>query len=295
MRRITMATVAGASLLLIACRAGQDHSTSPPGTPTSSVEQRSSFSPSDEPSALRSAEATAGEVLEGFHEDDILRVEVNSLAVRVAPYIDQSLATGATFDGTTWNPIGPVRLNTGDYVSVELGPVTIGDTTWYRVWPAEGGRLHYSFTSWHTDGTVDGSTQPAWVAAAVGSDAYLTLYEAFEFDRSLTGLPPTLQKSGIGDYVSGPLENHDLLGLEWIYLIDGQPAPCGFRVTLEPAGGGADLEAVDRSTSSGFEIGYASLGAGDFTPVVGVESEPFLVRVTSECEWSLRLEWLAHD
>lgn len=295
MRPIILAAVACAAVLLAACRGGQAASASPTVAPTDSVEQSSSSSPSDQPSASPSENAPSGEVFEGFGLDDILRVEVNSLAVRVKPYTDLPLATGSTFDGTKWNTIGPLRLNAGDYVSVELGPVKIGDTTWYRVWPAEGGRLHFSTVNWDTNGVIDGATEPAWVAAAVGADVYLTLHKAFEFDRSLTGLPPTVLVSGIGNYVSEPLENHDLLGLGWVYLIDDQLAPCGFRVTLEPVAGGAGVVAVDSSTTGAFEAGSVGLGTGDRTPVVGEEFEPFLLRVHSDCEWSLRLDWEAHD
>jgi hypothetical protein len=205
------------------------------------------------------------------------------------------LMTGWTWNGSGYDSIGDVRLNSGDFVSVELGPVMIGDTTWYRVWPAEGGLLHHSSVSWNANGTMDGSTHPAWVAAAVGPDVYLTLHEAYEFDRSVTGLPPALHVSGTGDYVSEPLENHDLLGLQWIFLIDDQLAPCAFTVTLEPAAGGSGVVAVDASTIGAYEIGAVGLGTGDRTPVVGQKFEPFQVRVASGCEWSVLLEWLAHD
>jgi hypothetical protein len=80
-----------------------------------------------------------------------------------------------------------------------------------------------------------------------------------------------------------------------VYLIDDQPAPCRFAVTLEPVAGGTGLVAVNSSTIGAFEAGGAGLGAGDRTPVVGEDFEPFLLRVDSDCEWSLRFEWFAHD
>jgi len=165
-------------------------------------------------------------VLGGFHLDDILRVEVNSLAVRVKPYTSVPLATGSTFDGTKLNSIGPVRLNVGDYVSVELGPVKIGDTTWYRVWPAEGGRLHYGLTSWDTNGQVDDGTEPAWVAASVGSDVYLTLHEAAHPEPWMSGLP-LLAAGADGTPVAGagvdPFELRVASGCEWTLRLEPQP------------------------------------------------------------------------
>jgi len=291
MRRMTIATVAGAALLLIACRGGQNPSQSPSTTPGDTVEQSASSFPTSEPSASPSA-APPGEVLEGFHLDDILRVEVNSLAVRVRPYTNEALANGSTFDGTKMNPLGPVRLNAGDYVSVELGPVKIGDTTWYRVWPAEGGQLHSSLVSWDTNGEIDDGTEPAWVAASVGSDVYLTLHEAAHPEPWMSGLP--LLAAGSGNYVSGPLQSTDLFTLDWAFLIDNQPTPCTFQITLGPIGGADGVVVVDEVTT-GFGSAARGLGEADGTSVAGKGVDPFELRVVSTCEWTLRLEPQPHD
>lgn len=291
MRRMTLATMAGASLLLIACRGGQDPAASPAAAPSDSVEETAS-SPSDQP-ASPSAAATTSELLEGYALDDVLRVEVNRLAVRVKPYTDQPLATASTFDGAKWNAIGPLRLNVGDYVSVELGPIKIGDTTWYRVFPAEGGRLHYSTVNWDTNGTIDGAIEPAWVAASVGEEVYLILQEAAQPVPWLSGLP--LLVSGSGNYVSGPLQSTDLFSLNWVYLIDDQLAPCDFRVALAAVAGGEEVVAVDTSTTGAFEQGGVGLGKGDGRPVAGEGVDPFELRVASGCEWTLKLEPQPHD
>jgi hypothetical protein len=285
MRRVPVAIAACAPLLLVACAAGQ--------TSTASVEQNALLSPSYQPSASPSFAAPTGELLTGFALDDILRVEVNDLAVRVKPYTDQPLATGSTFDGAKWNLIGPLRLDAGDYVSVELGPVMIGDTTWYRVWPAEGGRLHYSTINWDTNNLIDGAMEPAWVAASVGTDVYLTLHEASQPEPWLSGLP--LLAAGAGNYVSGPLQSTDLFTLDWVYLIDDQLAPCDFRVTLAAVGGSAEVVAVDSSTIGAFEEGSGGLGNADGTPVAGEGVDPFELRMQSGCEWTLRLEPQPHD
>jgi hypothetical protein len=237
--------------------------------------------------------APTGKVLDGFHLGDILRVDVNSLAVRVKPYTTEPLATGLRFDGTRLNPIGPVRLNVGDYVSVELGPVKIGDTTWYRVWPAAGGSAAYSLTSWDTNGVYDDGNGPAWVAASVGSDVYLTLHEAAHPEPWMSGLP--LLAAGAGNYVSGPLQSTDLFTLDWAYLIDDQLAPCEFRITLGPVGGAGGVLVVDESTIVAFEEGNRGLGDANGTWVAGKGVDPFELRVVSGCEWTLRLEPQPHD
>jgi hypothetical protein len=292
MRRITIATVAGASLLLMACGGGQNPSASPSATPGDSVEQSASSLPSDQPSASSSVAATTGELLEGFHLDDILRVEVNGLAARTGPYTNMPLTTGWTWNGSGYDSIGDVRLNVGDFVSVELGPVKIGDTTWYRVWPAEAGVLHYSTVIWNANGVVDGH-RPAWVAAAVGTDVYLTLHEASHPEPWMSGLP--LLVAGTGNYISGPLQSTDLFTLDWVYLIDDQLAPCDFRVALGAVGGGEEVVAVDASTTGAFEEGGVGLGKADGTPVAGEGVDPFELRVASGCEWTLRLEPQPHD
>lgn len=297
MRRVSIATAACASVLLIACTRlaspGSPSQESETPSPAGSVGSSVLPSPSLAPTALPSQDAPSGALLEGFALNDILRVEVNGLAVRVKPYTDLPLATGWTLDGAVYTSIGNVRLNTGDFVSVDLGPLQIEDRTWYRVWPAEDGRLHYSTVQWSTKEHVPPIFGPGWVAAASGPDVYLTLQKADEPVPWLSGLP--LLVSGTGDYVSGPLESTDLVALRWVYLIDDQSAPCDFTVALEPMSGGEALVAVDRSTIGAYEEGEAWLGTGDGVPVVGNAGEPFRLRVTSGCEWSLLLEPQAHD
>jgi hypothetical protein len=292
-RPISIAGATGVSILLVACTAVASPTTSPV-----SAEPTESSAPSASAAASPSQGAASGELLEGFAWNDILRVEVNALAVRVGPYTDLPLATAYTWDGATltFQAIGEVTLNAGDFVSVDLGPIQIGDTTWYRVWPAEGGQLHYSTVNWDTKNNGGNPVEPGWVAASVGPDIYMTLHQAFEHDPFATGgLPPTLLVSGIGDYVSGPIEAHDLFVLSYVYVIDDQLAPCDFTVTVEPVAGGEGVVVVSKSTIGAFEEGGEGLGTGDRTPVVGEAFEPFHVRVSSGCEWSLRLEAAGHD
>jgi len=289
MRRTSVVTAACTSVLLIACQ-GVASPTSPSPTPAPSVISSQTLEPTLGTSASPSETKASGEILNGFGLNDILRVDVNRLAVRAAPYIDMPLATGWTLDGKS---TGDVRLNIGDFVSVDLGGVKIDDTTWYRVFPAENGQFMYSTVWWDTKNNGANPVEPGWVAAAVGPDVYLTFHEAPQSEPWLAGLP--LLVSGAGNYLSGPLQSTDLFTLNWAYLIDDQLAPCDFRVTLAAVGGGEEVVAVDASTIGAFEEGGVGLGNGDGTPIVGEGVDTFELRVASGCEWTLRLEPQPHD
>jgi hypothetical protein len=136
-------------------------------------------------------------VLEGFAWNDILRVEVNRLAVRTAPYTDMPLATGWVWNGNEYTPIGELRLGAGDFVSVDLGPLEIGDITWYRVWPAEGGQLNYSTVNWDGKNNGGDTNEAGWVAAAAGSEIYMTLARSIRI-RSC-GVWAATPSHGFGD------------------------------------------------------------------------------------------------
>ena len=138
--------------------------------------------------------ARLGELIEGYGYDDILQVDVNGLAVRAAPFTSSALAVGYRLGGAR---IGPVRLDAGAYVSVDLGPLVIGDTTWYRVWLAENAELHYSTILWDTKNDGPNPIEPGWIAASVGDDEYVSLFRAGEPQDH-----HTLLVSGIGNYES---------------------------------------------------------------------------------------------
>ncbi len=79
-------------------------------------------------------------------------------------------------------------------MSVHLGPLPIGDTVWYLVWPATNARLHYNTgPGWDSNGDgPNGGVDPGWVAASVGDDAYMDLYrraEASEIARTSSWCP----------------------------------------------------------------------------------------------------------
>jgi hypothetical protein len=251
-----------------------------PSPEESGPAESSSPSPSTAPSAQAGGPA--------FEFEDILRVDVETLPVRVAPLPSMPLATGWR-DGVT--DIGEVRLREGDYVSVELGPLRIGDTTWYRVLPAENAQLHASTVIWDTSFDGPTSAEAGWIAAAIGPEANVSLHESTDPQSSLEGLP--LLMSGTGDVESGPIEGSDRYFIDWAYAsTDGQPAPCTFYVALVTEDRSASVVILDLGHTSvgAYHDGAAEFGPGDGQPVVGDEFVPLVVHVASGCAWSLSVQ-----
>lgn len=189
--------------------------------------------------------------------------------------------------------IGEARLNAGDYVSVDLGPLQIGDTTWYRVFPSDEGVLHVSAIAWDTKGDGFNPIEPGWIATVVGDAEYVSPFAPATEDGVVEGLP--LLISGSGDYESPQFEGFDLYLLSWAFTIDDQDAPCDFEVELALADGGESVTVAESSLIGAFEEGVSPIGSGDRNPIVGNDFEPLVLEVQSDCEWSVRLEAQPHD
>lgn len=215
-------------------------------------------------------------------------MDVDTLPVRVAPLPSMPLATGWQ-DGVT--DIGEVRLHEGDYVSVDLGPLRIGDTTWYRVLPAENAQLHASTVVWDTSFDGPNTGEAGWIAAAIGGEANVSLHEPTDPESPLEGLPLLL--SATGDHESGLIEGSDEYFIEWAYAsTDGQPAPCTFYVALITEDRTASVVILDLGHMSvgAYHDGAAAFGPGDGQPVVGDGFVPLVVYVASGCTWSLSVQ-----
>ena len=228
----------------------------------------------------------------GFRYSDILRVEVNRLAVREGPTVSSRLIQGERVVGVpVAEPIGEVRLNAGDFVSVQLGPLVIGDVAWYLVWPAENARLMYSTISWKTG---PGSS-PGWVAASLGQEQYLTLHRRPDVSEIEQYLPVGLTVSGSGGYVSEAQPRHDLFAIDWSAAAMNA-APCEFSVVLRPEDEAPPLAIVETSTS-GVAQGPLTGATVNTTwdPFAESSRETFSVEVISGCTWAIRLTPLAHD
>jgi hypothetical protein len=277
-------------LVLASCTA----TPTPTANPSASVRPaEESSAPTTEPSSPASPEATAQAFsLPQFGFQDILQIEIDRLPVRVAPLRHMPLATGWR-DGTT--EIGDVRLDAGDFVSVDLGPLRIGDTTWYRVRPAEDGQLDVSSIMWDTKFDGPNGVEPGWIAAAVGDEARVSLYEEAAHEPFLEGLP--LLASAVGDLETDEFEGFDKYLVEWAYAsVDEQPQQCGFYVALVSPDRSASLVLLDQGYSGvgAFHEGIAEIGAGDGRPVVSEDFAPLFLLVASGCTWSIRLEGVPH-
>jgi hypothetical protein len=228
----------------------------------------------------------------GFLYSDILRVEVNRLAVREGPTVSSRLLQGERVVGVSAaEPIGEVRLDAGDFVSVQLGPLVVGDMAWYLVWPAEDARLMYSTISWK----IGPGSGPGWVAASVGQEQYLTLHRRPDVSEIEQYLPVGLTVSGIGDYVSEPQPRHDLFAFDWS-AVAANAAPCDFSVVLLPEAEATPLAIAETSTSG---VAQGPLTGATvkttWNPFAESSWETFAVQVTGNCTWAIRLAPLHHD
>jgi hypothetical protein len=291
-----------AVLVCLGCTAPAAHESRDPSAPLAASSTQSAIpatastaSPTAEPSVTAAPTVGPSAVTE-FGFSDILRVEVNGLAVRVSPTLNSPLAQGIERPGD-------VRLDAGDYVSVELGPLPAGDVVWYLVWPAEDARLNYSTVSWDINGDDPaGGVNPGWVAASVGEDQYLTLHRSpdpSEYESWPAGGPMTLMMSGSGDYVSEPLVQHDLFDFDWAAVVHDEAAPCSFSVTLLPEGGAESIVVLETSVSDveqGPVAGEAGLVDVPWDASAGDAGDAlFTLSVRSRCAWTLKLTPLAHD
>ena len=223
-----------------------------------------------------------------FRYSDILRVEVDRLAVRESPTRDSRLLRGDR-DG---KPIGEVRLDTGDFVSVHLGPLVVADTAWYLVWPAEDARLHYSTVNWR----LGPGSGPGWVAAAVGETPYLTIHRRPAVTEVEEYAPVGLNVSGSSDYESEPQPRHDLFAVDWAVTAPNPGSACRMQATLVAEDGTAPVVAVNASTTG---IAHGPLIGSTFSAPwersAGGSWDSFSVSVVSGCSWTFRLAPLHHD
>jgi hypothetical protein len=235
----------------------------------------------------------------GFQYSDILRVRVNALAVRKQPKRTASLlhewdvlADPAPVDR------GEVRLNKGDFVSVHLGPLPIGDTVWYQVWEAEDGHLHDSDYGWYAKPPFDGSLVPGWSAVAVGANSYMTLERHPSLEEIESFLPLGVNLAGFGSWSSDPQPRHDGFLFDWAAAAPIQGTACTFAVRLVPEGGAAPPFLAAPSVSlTGVKV--APLGGTfidtSWLPAPDGSWEQFRLVVDSTCNWAVRLTPLHHD
>ena len=233
----------------------------------------------------------------GFRFADILRVQVNSLAARIAPKRTAALVHAYDISGPAPVDGGSVRLDKGDFVSVELGPVPVGDTVWYLVWPAAGAKLHPSGLEWYMTPPMAGQPGPAWMAASVGGDVYLKLERHPTAAEIEAFGPPGVMAAGRGSYVSEPQPRHDAFQLGWAAATPSSGTSCKIKITLVPADADfAPKVALETSTTSVKVSPLEAVNVGaPWLPADAGSWTTFTINVTGTCNWAFHLVRLEHD
>ena len=293
-----------AMLWMSACGGQSQGSPGPTGATTMPSVTATDASPSPtggsaSPAASSAAPATpaATPILNpGFQHGDILKIQVNSLAARIVP--KRSAALVHAYDITGPAPVdgGTVRLDKGDFVSVELGPVPVGDTVWYLVWPASGAKLHAGGLQWYTTPPVAGSPVPAWVAGSVGSDVYMKLERRPDPSELDPFGGPGVVAAGRGNFVSAPQPRHDVFQLGWAAATPSSGTECTFKVELVPSDADFDAKLGIQTTTTTVKVSPLG-GSGVSAPWLPAPAgswETFTVNVTGTCNWAFRLVRLEH-
>jgi hypothetical protein len=256
--------------------------------------------PTTAPTAAPPTPAPTPFVTEGFKYGDILKVQVNDLAARQAPKRSAALVHGYDLDGAAPIDDGLVRLDKGDFVSVHLGPIRVGETVWYLVYPSDNGVFHEAEVNWYHGPPGTTAFGPAWVAASVGEQVYLT-FDHHPSDLELEGfLPIGLNAAGTGSYVSPPQARHDFNLFDWAASTTVNGTPCSFKVSLVPSDPGvAPVSAINTTTTTTTNVKAASLDGktvdAPWLPAPEGSWETFTVNVTGTCRWAIRLTPLHHD
>jgi hypothetical protein len=224
-----------------------------------------------------------------FQYADVLSVEANGIPVHVGPSTNSESILGIR-NGVAASPL---VLGRGDYVSVYLGPLFVEDEEWYLVWPAEGGRLGYSLTSWRPAGE-DGGSNPGWVQASENGKRRFDLFHRASPDELLS-LDRMIAGAGDADYVSPPQPRHDLFGLHWAVAAKG--GDCRFAIRLVPVGGPDPVLAVEALTGS---VAYGPLSGPEAVvhtdwPMDESDWDSFTVELASGCPWTFALVPFGHD
>lgn len=241
--------------------------------------------------------APTAALADGFHVGDILRIQVNSLAARIAPKRSAALVHAYDLSGPAPEDKGTVRLDKGEYVSVELGPIPIGDTVWYLTWPAPDAKLHPGGTEWYVKPPNDGAPIPAWVAASVGNDIYMTLQRRPNATELETYAPVGVAAAGFGNYQSAPQARHDGFLFWWAAAAPVSGTSCSVKVALVPSDADFDPKVAISTTTPTVKVGPldGSFVSAPWLPAAPGSWETFTVDVTSTCHWAFRLVRLEHD
>ena len=259
-------------------------STTPASPPASRTQSPvASPTPRGAPSPASSPTGTST-----FQYADVLSVQAESVAVRVAP----STSSRSMLAFREGQSVADAQLHRGDFVSVLMGPLPVGNDVWYLVRPAEDGRIGYSLTSWRPSG-ADGGTYPGWVTASAGTDHHFALSRRPAADEVLPE-GPTLVAHGDADFVSPPMPRHDLFKLNW--AVAATTSACDFSLRLVTEDGPEPVLAASVTTDTIAQGPLSGPGGLVFTEwAMEGEWSRIAAEVTSSCPWTFALESLGHD
>ena len=199
-----LVALAGALLLVAACSSPSASTAPSSGAESSSASPSATILiPTAGPTLTPLSSPTAAPVAAKSEFGTTLQVQVNRLAARLAPDTSAALVHAYNLSGPAPVDAGQVRLSKGDFVSVELGPLKIGNTVWYLVWPSKAGKFRVSDVDWYDKAPPGGTPGPGWVAASVGTAVYMTP-SRHPATAELEALEPVgLTGYGTGAYVLG--------------------------------------------------------------------------------------------
>lgn len=228
---------------------------------------------------------------------DILRIQVNRLAARKTPLRTSALVHRWDTSGESPIDKGEVRLSKGNLVMVALGPVRVGTIVWYLVWPSPAGKVSDGTSDWYAGNPADAPGGPAWVAASLEAEVYMTLDrrpDAAEIEQA-TAIGP--HAAGTGPFESVPQPRHDAFLLDWAAAAPEPGTACSIRISLAPADAATPpKKPVDTSTSA--VKTSALLGeivTAPWLPAPDGSWKTFTVKIAGECNWAFRLTRLEHD
>ncbi|MEO8274506.1 MAG: hypothetical protein ABI620_10610, partial [Chloroflexota bacterium] len=256
--------------------------------PETSLPSGATVSPAP-PSAAPATPAATPILNAGFQLGDILKVQVNSLAARIAPKRTAALVHAYDLSGPAPIDGGVVRLDKGDFVSVELGPVPVGDTVWYLVWPAPGAKLHPGGLEWYAGPPATGPPGPGWMAASVAGDVYLRLERHPDAtERATTFGSLAVAAAGLGNYVSAPQPRHDGFQLDWAAATPASGTTCSLKITLVPADADVDPKVAVETTTTTVKVAPVDglRVTAPWLPAAEGSWETFTVKVASTCNWA---------
>jgi hypothetical protein len=241
--------------------------------------------------------AATGTPSEGFNYGDILKVQVTNLAVRAQPKRSAALVHAYDLSGPAPIDHGLVRLDKGAFVSVHLGPIRVGETVWYLVWPSKDGDFHTSPIGWYTQHPSEGTPGPGWMATSVGADVYASLAREPSIAELVSFEPVGVNLAGTGPLASLPQPRHDGWSFTWAIATTESGTPCHALVELVPEDGDFEPVTVLGTSTSGVKVSprNGAFVTAPWLPADAGSWESFAVEASGTCRWAVRLTPLHHD